>query len=75
MYADHWASLFCRSVGCILYELVTLKRAFDGKTLMGVLYQITEVSAPSWPSDYSDDLADLFYRFVKLDKTLKYVVK
>jgi hypothetical protein len=53
-----------RSVGCIMYELASLKRAFDGKTLMGVLYKITEVSPPAWPDEYSEDLGELFCRYI-----------
>ena len=50
-----------RSVGCIIYELAALRHAFEGTTLMGVMYQIVEVAAPRWPDGYSDALADLYY--------------
>jgi len=50
-----------RSVGCIIYELAALRHAFEGTTLMGVMYQIVEVAAPQWPDGYSKRLADLYY--------------
>lgn len=50
-----------RSVGCIIYELATLHHAFEGATLMAVMYQIVEVAAPKWPDGYSSALADLYY--------------
>jgi len=49
-----------RSVGCIIYELAALRHAFEGTSLMGVLYQIVEVGAPKWPDSYSSALADLY---------------
>jgi len=50
-----------RSVGCIIYELAALRHAFEGTTLMGVMYQIVEVEAPRWPDGYSKALADLYF--------------
>jgi len=49
-----------RSVGCIIYELAALCHAFEGTTLMQVMYKIVEVEAPKWPDGYSDALADLY---------------
>ena len=31
-----------RSIGCILYEMCSLDHAFDGKSLMAVMYKIVE---------------------------------
>ncbi len=53
---------WCRSVGCMLYELVTLKHAFDGQSLMGVMYKIVEGDLPEWPEEYSQDLHHVFRR-------------
>ena len=49
-----------RSIGCILYELCSLKHAFEGQSLMGVMYKIVEGSLPEWNKKYSADLKDVF---------------
>ena len=54
--------IFYRSVGCMLYELVTLKHAFEGQSLMGVMYKIVEGDLPNWPEAYSKDLHHVFQR-------------
>ena len=46
----------------MLYELVTLKHAFEGQSLMGVMYKIVEGDLPSWPEAYSKDLHRVFQR-------------
>jgi hypothetical protein len=33
------------ALGCILYELCTLKHAFNASTLLGLVYQIVSVRA------------------------------
>ena len=55
-----------RSVGCLLYELVALQHAFEGESLMGVMYKIVEGTLPDWPSGYSMDLKAVFIRFVAI---------
>jgi len=50
-----------RSVGCIIYELAALRHAFEGTSLMAVMYQIIEADAPKWPDGYSSSLADLYF--------------
>ncbi len=52
-----------RSVGCMLYELVSLKHAFEGQSLMGVMYKIVEGDLPGWPEEYSQDLHHVFQRY------------
>ncbi len=49
-----------RSVGCVLFELVALEHAFEGQSLMGVMYQIVEGDLPKWPKAYSPDLESIF---------------
>ncbi|KAL4233987.1 Serine/threonine-protein kinase Nek11 [Mactra antiquata] len=44
------------SIGCILYEMCTLDHAFDGKSLMAVMYKIVEGDPPDLPSKYSKEL-------------------
>ncbi len=52
----------------MLYELVALKHAFEGQSLMGVMYKIVEGGLPDWPEQYSKDLLQVFerYHFVPL---------
>ena len=49
-----------RSIGCILYELVALTHAFEGQSLMGVMYKIVEGDLPKWPSEFTKDLGNVF---------------
>ncbi|XP_060557286.1 serine/threonine-protein kinase Nek11-like isoform X2 [Ruditapes philippinarum] len=44
------------SIGCILYEMCSLDHAFDGKSLMAVMYKIVEGEPPDLPTKYSKDL-------------------
>ena len=36
-------------MGCLLYEMCTLKHAFEGQGLMGVMYKIVEGKEPELP--------------------------
>lgn len=45
-----------RSIGCILYEMCTLNHAFDGKSLMAVMYKIVEGEVPKLPEKFSAEL-------------------
>eukprot|EP00043_Microstomoeca_roanoka_P013672 m.134330 g.134330 ORF g.134330 m.134330 type:complete len:1026 (+) comp15818_c0_seq2:182-3259(+) len=51
--SDIWA------LGCILYEMCTLKHAFDGAGLLSLLYQICEGDVPQIPDHYSPELKQL----------------
>ncbi|XP_061198174.1 serine/threonine-protein kinase Nek11-like [Saccostrea echinata] len=42
------------SIGCILYEMCTLEHAFDGKSLMAVMYKIVEGEVPKLPDKFSE---------------------
>ncbi|ELT89257.1 hypothetical protein CAPTEDRAFT_177924 [Capitella teleta] len=55
------------SIGCILYELVTLDHAFQGQSLMGIMYKIVEGDLPPWPEEYSNDLGSVFTRICEKD--------
>lgn len=44
------------SIGCILYEMCSLDHAFDGKSLMAVMYKIVEGDPPDLPPKYSREL-------------------
>jgi len=47
------------SLGCVLYELSTLKHAFDGTSLRGLLQKIVRGNYPPLPQLYSPDLRSL----------------
>ncbi len=51
--SDVWA------LGCILYELVTLKHAFDAKNLCGLASKITKGRYPPVSEKYSRELRSL----------------
>lgn len=46
-------------MGCILYEMVTLRHAFDANSMKGLVLKILRGSYPQIPSHYSQDLKDL----------------
>ena len=47
------------SLGCILYEMVTLRHAFDANSMKGLVLKILRGNYPAIPSMYSQDLKDL----------------
>ena len=51
--SDVWA------LGCILFELTTLKRAFDGSSLPSVIVKILHGSIQPLPSKYSSSVRKL----------------
>lgn len=51
--SDVWA------LGCVLYELCTLKHAFSADNLLGLVYKIVQDKYDPIPSIYSKDLQNL----------------
>eukprot|EP00854_Cymbomonas_tetramitiformis_P022692 gene22692-27392_t len=51
--SDIWA------LGCVLYELCSLKRAFDGASLPALVLKILRGKYPPLPGHYSKELRDL----------------
>lgn len=49
-------------LGCILYELCTTKRPFDGVSLKDVLHQITNVNYQKLPSEFDP----IFHKLVEV---------
>jgi NIMA (never in mitosis gene a)-related kinase 1/4/5 len=50
----------CRSLGCVLYELCTLKHAFAADSLLSLVYQIVRGNYPPIPVEhFSHDLSAL----------------
>ena len=58
---DHRADIF--AVGCVLYEMLVGRRAFDGDTLSSVAQQTINVAPPA-PSRVQDDLPHAMDRIV-----------
>ncbi|XP_071823810.1 serine/threonine-protein kinase Nek11-like isoform X2 [Apostichopus japonicus] len=44
------------SIACILYELCALQHAFEGQSLMGVMYKIVEGKPPEIPKNYDKNV-------------------
>ena len=51
--SDIWA------LGCVLYELCTLKHAFDASNLLSLVYKIVKGDYESIPALYSKDMRQL----------------
>lgn len=47
------------SLGCVLYELTTLKHAFEAKNIKNLVFKILRASLPQIPDMYSQDLKQL----------------
>jgi NIMA (never in mitosis gene a)-related kinase len=47
------------SLGCILYEIVTLKHAFDATSMKALVFKILRGTYPEIPKIYSPELRDL----------------
>jgi NIMA (never in mitosis gene a)-related kinase len=58
MKSDIW------SLGCILYELLSLKRAFFGANIGEILRRVMARSPPALPTQYSKDIRDLTLRLL-----------
>jgi len=55
------------SLGCILYEMVTLRHAFDASSMKGLVVKILRGTYPSIPSVYSQNLKDLIDEMLQKD--------
>ncbi|XP_075039202.1 serine/threonine-protein kinase Nek4 [Mixophyes fleayi] len=51
--SDVWA------LGCCVYEMATLKHAFNAKDMNSLVYRIIEGKLPPMPKDYCNELGDL----------------
>ncbi|NXF06828.1 NEK4 kinase, partial [Smithornis capensis] len=51
--SDVWA------LGCCVYEMATLKHAFNAKDMNSLVYRIIEGKLPSMPKDYSPQLVEI----------------
>ena len=63
--SDIWA------LGCILYELCTLKRAFEGANIMALIFQIIKSEVKPIPKMYSKDLKILVKKILNKDPKVR----
>lgn len=63
------------SLGCILYEMVTLRHAFDASSMKGLVVKILRGTYPSIPSCYSQNLRDLIDEMLEKDPKKRPSVK
>ncbi|CAL9705055.1 unnamed protein product [Knipowitschia caucasica] len=56
--SDVWA------LGCCVYEMCTLKHAFNAKDINSLVYRIVEGKLPQMPSQYDAQLGDLIRRML-----------
>ncbi|XP_067052132.1 serine/threonine-protein kinase Nek11-like [Acropora muricata] len=57
------------SMGVVLYELCNLQHAFQGESLMGVMYKIVERNPPKLSERYSKELQSLYERMLDKNPT------
>ncbi|CAG9466562.1 unnamed protein product [Pedinophyceae sp. YPF-701] len=55
------------SLGCVLYEITTLKHAFDAQSLQMLVHKIVQGKYPAPPSKYSKPLRDLIGSMIQTD--------
>jgi len=67
------------SLGCVLYELTTLKHAFDANSMKGLVLKILRGVYPPIPANYSNDLKNLiqemFHKNPKLRPSVNEILK
>eukprot|EP00193_Tetraselmis_chui_P021232 CAMPEP_0177773726 /NCGR_PEP_ID=MMETSP0491_2-20121128/13038_1 /TAXON_ID=63592 /ORGANISM="Tetraselmis chuii, Strain PLY429" /LENGTH=767 /DNA_ID=CAMNT_0019291879 /DNA_START=91 /DNA_END=2394 /DNA_ORIENTATION=+ len=60
------------SLGCVLYELCTLKHAFAADSLLSLVYQIVKGNFPPIPQDqFSSDLSNLVQMLLAKDSQMR----
>ncbi|GIL57802.1 hypothetical protein Vafri_13045 [Volvox africanus] len=60
------------SLGCVLYELCTLKHAFAADSLLSLVYQIVRGNFPPIPTDqFTSSLSDLINRLLARDASTR----
>ncbi|KAK3269105.1 hypothetical protein CYMTET_22428 [Cymbomonas tetramitiformis] len=58
------------SLGCVLYEMCTLKHAFAADSLLGLVYQIVQGNCPPIPAErYDNQLSNLVAQMLARDST------
>lgn len=57
------------SLGCCLYEMITLKHAFDAKEMPSLIFQILQGQPLPISPNYSQDLQNLVYQLLEKQPT------
>ncbi|CAD8161338.1 unnamed protein product [Paramecium pentaurelia] len=60
------------SLGCVLYEMISLRHAFDAKTIEGLGIKILRGQYPPIPEHYSDELKNLVTKLLVVDPTKRF---
>ena len=60
--SDVWA------LGCILYELCTLKHAFSSENLLGLVFKIVQEKQEPIPTFYSEEITELITVMLNKDE-------
>ncbi|KAM3146684.1 hypothetical protein pb186bvf_001214 [Paramecium bursaria] len=55
------------SLGCILYEMMALRHAFDAKTMEGLFIKIIRGQYPPVPNHFSEDLKNLLAQMLTVE--------
>jgi serine/threonine protein kinase len=63
------------SLGCILYEMTTLRHAFDSNNMKGLVLKILRGSYPPIPPCYSENLSSLLVEMLQRDPARRPSVK
>ena len=63
------------SLGCILYEMTTLRHAFDSNNMKGLVMKILRGSYPPIPSCYSENLTSLLAEMLQRDPARRPSIK
>jgi len=61
--SDVWA------LGCCVYEMATLKHAFNAKDMNALVYKILKGKTPPMPTHYSQELQDIIKAMLSYDPT------
>ncbi|CAD8080389.1 unnamed protein product [Paramecium sonneborni] len=60
------------SLGCVLYEMIALRHAFDAKTIEGLGIKILRGQYPPIPKHYSEELKKLVTQLLVVDPTKRF---
>jgi len=63
------------SLGCILYEITTLRHAFDSTNMKGLVLKILRGNYPPIPDTYSDNLRQLIAEMLQREPHLRPSIK
>ena len=55
------------SLGCILYEMLTLRHAFDANSMKALVLKILRGTYPAIPSTYSQEIRDIVAEMLQKD--------